>query len=226
MRPLFSTDYEIDVIFGKLAASCIMLLGINLVWKSLTAGKFYLSPIFFAFAILVPCTYLFSLITYRIKLAKLAFQIWTVFILLLFFSQTNRILNKFSSFWAGILPYALVTVCMLIGLKGIGRIKDGNQFDIDKTSKIPESYRNLRILVGSVDGIISLLSTFIIMVLAGKYFHDFALANWPSFGERKILLFCIGVGVGYYPSRIMGAVISCIFTFLVNSSYKYYAESK
>jgi hypothetical protein len=220
MKPLVYNDYEIDVLTGKIAAALILVFGFFAVWRQFSDNKISFSVISSILLVLIPVIYLISLKTYNINLAKLAFRSWTFGILLVCLLLTKKVLNNFSWFWTVILPFAFVTVCMLIGLKGIGRIKEGIQFDIDKTTKIPESYHNLRILIGSVDSIILFLSIFTIMVLAGKYFHDFVLANWQSLEEHKILLFYMGIAIGYYPSKILGAAISCVFTFLVNLIYK------
>jgi len=220
MKPLVYNDYEIDVLIGKLAAFLLLAFGFFAIWRELAEDKISFSIISFVLLVLIPGIYLLSLKTYNIKLAKLTFRGWFLGILLICLLLTNKVLSDFSWFGTVILPFAFVTICMLVGLKGVVRIKKPNQLKIDQNVKIPESHYNLRILIDSVDIIIALISTFTLMVLIGKYFYDFVLANWQSLEEHKILLFYIGMAIGYYPSKILGAAISCVFTFLVNLIYK------
>ena len=222
MKSLSSTDYEIDILLGKIASIAVIARSFFMVWKEIVERKVFFSIIFFVIFILIPCLYLLSLKMYNVKLAKLSFRSWFLCILLLCFSVTDNILNEFSGFWRVIFPAAFITVCMLVGLMGVIRIKDPNQHKRDKQIKIPESHFNLFILIDSIDIIIGFISIFTLMVLMGKYFHDYVLTNWQSFEKYRVQLFYIGMAIGYYPSKILGAAISCVFTGLVNLIYKNY----
>ncbi len=224
IQSLGCKDYEIDIFIGKIAAVLVIVRNFFWVWRLIAEKKLFFSAVFFVLFIFIPFLYLFFLKTYNLKLTKMTFRIWFYSILLLCLSITDKFLDDFSGFWKVIFPVAFVTVCMLVGLKGVVRIKEPNKLTKDKHIKIPELHRNLFSLVNSVDIIIGYISIFILMVLTGKYFHDFVLFNWPSFEKYRILLFYVGIAIGYYPSVILGAAISCIFIFLVNLIYKYSAK--
>lgn len=221
MKPLECKDYEIDILIGKLAAILVIVKHFSLVWKAISEKDVLFSTVFFVLFILIPCLYLFFLKIYNLKFAKLTFQVWFFCISLLCLSITNDVLNKFSGFWRTVFPVAFVTVCMLIGLTGVIRIKNPNQVKrYMENIKISESHYNLLILIYSITYIIGLVSVFTFMVLIGKYFHDFVLINWPSLEKNRILLFYIGMAIGYYPSKYLGAAISAVFTVSVNRIYK------
>jgi hypothetical protein len=221
-NPLVTKDYEIDILIGKLAAILVIARSFFMVWKEIVGRKVFFSIIFFVIFILIPCLYLLSLKMYNVKLAKLSFRSWFLCILLLCFSVTDMILNKFSGFWRVIFPAAFITVCMFVGIMGVIRIKETNQLKRDKRIKIPESHFNLFILIGSIDIIIGLISVFTLMVLIGKYFYDVVVINWQSLEQYRMLSFYIGMAIGYYPSKILGAIISGVFVGLVNLICKNY----
>jgi len=224
IKPLVRNDYEIDILIAKLAAILIIVFGFYIVRRSFIGQRpFFWSVFLIVMFILIPGLYLFFLKTYNFKLTKLSFQIWFLCILILCFSMTNDALSRFYIFWRVILPAAFVTVCMLIGVIGVKRIKDPDELNhYIKEIEISKSHYNLLILIYSITYIIGLLSTFIFMVLAGKYFHDFAFTNWPSLEDRKVLLFYVGMTIGFYPSRYLGGMVCTILTTLVNLIYKYY----
>jgi hypothetical protein len=222
-NPLIAKDYEIDILIGKLAAILVIARGgLYLVWKATAERKFLFGAVSFILLIVIPCLYLLSLKTYNIKFAKLLFRSWFLCILLLCLSVTDKVLNEFSGFWRVIFPVAFITVCMFVGIMGVIRIKGPNQLKRDKRIKIPESHSNLLILIGSIDTIIGLISVFTLMVLIGKYFYDVVVINWKSLEQYRLLSFYIGMAMGYYPSKILGAIISGVFVGLVNLIYKNY----
>jgi len=87
-----------------------------------------------------------------------------------------------------------------------------------KDIKISESHYNLLILTYSIAHIIGLISVFTFMVLIGKYFHDFAILNWQLFEKQRVMAFYVGMTIGFFPAKYMGAVICVIFVTLVNSA--------
>jgi hypothetical protein len=226
MKPLENNeyDYKIDILFGEIASILVVTFGFFMTWRGAVGKNICVSLVFLVVFILVPGLYLSALNTYNDKLAKWTFRAWTFCILLLALSVTNRLLNDFSGFWKVILPFAFVTVCMVVGLKGVVRIKTPNRFKVDQSIKVPESQRNLRTLIDSVDIVVALISMFTLMVLIGKYFHDFVLTNWRSVERHRALLFYAGMGIAYYPSKILAAAISGIFTVAVNLAWKRWAN--
>jgi hypothetical protein len=103
---------------------------------------------------------------------------------------------------------------MLIGEKGIVRIKNPDQWKIDQIVKIPKSYYNIRVLIGSIGTIVTLVFTFTFMVFIGKYFCDFIITHWPSLEQNRKPLFYVGVAISYYPSRILASAVPAVSTVL------------
>jgi hypothetical protein len=218
MSPLETKDYKIDILIGNLGAILIIARGFHLVWRVISEGKSLLGIVFFVLYILIPSLYIFSSHLYNVKVAKLSFRIWLVWFFFFCWYGTDKFLNNFSAFWKVIFPFAFMTACMLVGLMGVVRIKEPDQtlkVIIDPRIKIPKSYHNTRVLIGSIGTTLALVSTFTLMVLIGKYFCDFVLIHWPSLEKNRVLLFYIGMAIDYYPSKILGAAIASVLTGLV-----------
>jgi len=127
LPPLICKDYEIDILFGELAAIVVIANGFFLVWRAIVENKVFFGVVSFLLLVVMPCLYIYSLPTYNFKLAKWTCRSWNLCILLLCLSVTDEVLKDFSGFWKIILPAAIMSTCMTIGLLGVIRIKDPNQ---------------------------------------------------------------------------------------------------
>lgn len=220
-EPSPSKDYEIDVLFGKIAAILIIARsGFRLV-RSVIIEKDSLFPFgifYFVLFILIPCLYLFSLHKHNVKLAKLSFKLWFLFFLFLCWSVTDNFLNKPSGFWKGVFPLALITACMMTGVNGVVRIIEPNRdiyAAVYESIKIPKTYYNIRILISSTGVTFTSVFIFTLMVFIGKYLCDYTLIYWPSLEKSRVLLFYIGMAISYYPSKILGAAVPVFSTVLL-----------
>jgi hypothetical protein len=220
MNPLFNKDYEIDVLIGKLAAIFIVARSCFRLSRSVIVERESLLPfgvVYFVLFILIPCLYLFSLHKHNAKLARLSFKIWFLFFLFLCWSVTGNFLNKPSGFWKGVFPLAFITACMMTGVNGVARIIEPNRNvygTVYESIKIPKTYYNIRILIGSTGVIFTFVFTFTLMVFIGKYLCDFTLIYWPSLEKSRALLFYIGMAISFYPSKILGAAVPVFSTVL------------
>lgn len=211
-------DYKIDIWVGKLAAIYIIALtSFNFFGRVTTANKpFEILPsiVSLTIEILVPCLYLLSLCGQNVTLAKWTLRIWVFCFLFVCWSVTDKFLNNPSGFWRTVLPYTIVTSCMIMGPMGISRIKEPDPFKVEQGVKIPKRYINTRVLESTIGTIFVLVFTFTFMVFIGKYFCDFIINHWPSFEQNRKPLFYAGVILSCYPGIILASAISGVTTVL------------
>lgn len=224
MKSLLSDDYEIEILFGEIAAIVAIVYGFHLFWKMLFKHALISSIAFAFFYVLVPFLFLFFLNRHNLKYVKLFFWVWEICIVLTCLSGCADVLDHFHLFWKLILPAVFVTICMMVGVNGMIRIEKPDKLLLPKDLKIPETQINLLRLMETLTYLIALTLWFIFMVLLGKYFHDLVLLNWPSFHKHRLMVFYIGMAIGFYPAKILGAAISVVFTALVNLIYGHYAK--
>jgi hypothetical protein len=199
---------ETQVQLGKLGAAFILIYStyyviVHRIYLAIVIGvpaKFIrFAVISFTFAYAIPVFYLCGLATKRLRIAKMGYRIWLIFVLgfFLFVGFRELVLKGnfsiFPTFWG---PLGIITIVWWVGVRGLTRI-------VEPQTKSAEcdTIANISMYIG----------IFLGFFCGSKITHDFLASYWPEIPHydkvRSVLPCLVGAAAGSLLGGYVGAFI-------------------